>query len=276
MFPFKKNKDYLLCIDSDGTIMDTMTIKHEKCFGPLFLDVMNIQKHRDEILKEWLEINLYSKSRGINRFQGFDQICHFIEETYQTKIKGLKDFDSWIDSTKEFSVNSILQYQSKAEDFSLFEKALVWSKEVNESIKKLPPSQAFQNVDTILSEAKDKVDLVGVSSANKEAVIEEWTRLNIIQDFLFVGCQDSGNKSHIIKESLQKGYSKKNSLMLGDAIGDYQAAKENGILFFPIIPKREVESWQRLKKEGLPNLLSGKFDDDYQKKLMDDFFNSLK
>ena len=28
---FKKNKEYLICIDSDGCAIDTMDIKHIKC-----------------------------------------------------------------------------------------------------------------------------------------------------------------------------------------------------------------------------------------------------
>ena len=31
---FKKDKDYLICVDSDGCAMDTMDIKHFNCFGP--------------------------------------------------------------------------------------------------------------------------------------------------------------------------------------------------------------------------------------------------
>ena len=31
---FLKTQDYLVCVDSDGCAMDTMDIKHFKCFGP--------------------------------------------------------------------------------------------------------------------------------------------------------------------------------------------------------------------------------------------------
>lgn len=35
---FKKNKEYLICVDSDGCAMDTMNIKHIKCFGPCMVN----------------------------------------------------------------------------------------------------------------------------------------------------------------------------------------------------------------------------------------------
>jgi hypothetical protein len=44
--------------------------------------------------------------------------------------------------------------------------------------------------------------------------------------------------------------------MVGDAPGDLQAAESNGILFYPIDPGFEDESWQRFFEEALPKFLS--------------------
>ena len=33
----ERKKDYLLCIDSDGCVMDSMDIKHKNCFAPVFM-----------------------------------------------------------------------------------------------------------------------------------------------------------------------------------------------------------------------------------------------
>ena len=35
---FERKKDYLVCIDSDGCAMDTMDIKHHRCFGPCMVE----------------------------------------------------------------------------------------------------------------------------------------------------------------------------------------------------------------------------------------------
>ena len=35
---YKKEHDYLICVDSDGCVMDTMTCKHMHCFGPGVVD----------------------------------------------------------------------------------------------------------------------------------------------------------------------------------------------------------------------------------------------
>ena len=39
---FKKKKDFLICIDSDGCAMDTMDIKHIKCCGPCMINQWNL------------------------------------------------------------------------------------------------------------------------------------------------------------------------------------------------------------------------------------------
>lgn len=63
---YKKKKDFLVCVDSDGCAMDTMDIKHIRCFGPCMVDEWELGQWRDEILARWNEINLYTMTRGIN------------------------------------------------------------------------------------------------------------------------------------------------------------------------------------------------------------------
>lgn len=37
MTHFHPSCDFLICIDSDGCAIDTMNIKHIRCFGPCFI-----------------------------------------------------------------------------------------------------------------------------------------------------------------------------------------------------------------------------------------------
>ena len=67
---FKPAHPYLVCVDSDGCAMDSMTIKHVECFGPCMVKAYGLEEKRDEVLDIWNRINLYSMTRGINRFLG--------------------------------------------------------------------------------------------------------------------------------------------------------------------------------------------------------------
>ena len=64
----------MVCVDSDGCAMDTMEVKHRKCFGPKMIEVWGLQDIEEKFLEMWNMINLYSKTRGINRFKGLVKI----------------------------------------------------------------------------------------------------------------------------------------------------------------------------------------------------------
>jgi len=275
MIEFEKKHPYLVCMDSDGTVMDTMTIKHERCFGPCFIEVFGITNHKNEIIKKWDNINLYSKTRGINRFHGLDLILQYVAQ-YGYTYEGYEEFHNWFMTTNQFSVNSIKKQMETATNLNCFELALEWSRRVNEEIEKLPMSSYFDGVFDAIQTASKSCDLVGVSSANPQAVQFEWNTLGIAKYFSMIACQDKGTKSNIILDSLKNGYEKENTIMLGDAVGDLEAAKNNGVWFFPIIPKHEVECWRIFIKECLPRLINGTFDINYQQALIDDFYRILE
>ena len=71
---FQPQHDYLICVDSDGCGMDTMTIKHERAFGPALLDIWNLDDMKEQVLERWNQFNLYEITRGINRFQGLEKM----------------------------------------------------------------------------------------------------------------------------------------------------------------------------------------------------------
>lgn len=273
---FQKKSDFLVCRDSDGTVMDTRTIKHYNCFGPSFVDVYAIQDHKEEILKEWNRINLFSITRGINRFQGLNDILDYVGK-FGYSYSGKESFASWVKTTKELSPRALKEYREANEKDNLCRKlALQWSDEVNRRISLLPLGQPFAPVKEIISQIKDEVDLVGVSSANEGAVTEEWKGAGIYSLFRFVACQSVGKKDRIIQKALECGYEKDNTVRLGDALGDIEASKANGVHFFPILPGKETESWEEFYKEGLPHLLSHTFTLEYQEQLYKKFFDCLK
>ena len=64
-------------------------------------------------------------------------------------------------------------------------------------------------------------------------------------------------------------------LIIGDAPSDFQAAREAGTLFFPIVPGKEEGSWQRFYQEGLDRFIRGTFAGAYAEKLTAEFHKQL-
>ena len=100
---FQKTKPFLLCVDSDGCAMDTMNIKHFRCFGPCFADEWGLDAGRDAALKRWNEINLFSMTRGINRFLGLAQI---LTELFPGD-RNVAAFSRWAKGSKELSERAV-------------------------------------------------------------------------------------------------------------------------------------------------------------------------
>jgi Predicted phosphatases len=213
-----------------------------------------LQKWQDDILMRWDAINLYSMTRGINRFKGLSMALKEIDEQY-TPIDGIAELRRWVKEAKELS-NLSLEAEISRSDAPIFKKALNWSVAVNKAIAELPwdVKKAFNGVQPGLESVRDFADVAIVSSANREAVEEEWEKFGILDLADLVLCQDVGSKAHCISELKKKGYNEENMLMVGDSPGDKAAAELNGIYFYPILVKHEEDSWigfpeaaQRLK-----------------------------
>ena len=59
--------------------------------------------------------------------------------------------------------------------------------------------------------------------------------------------------------------------MIGDAPGDMKAAKANGVLFYPINPGNEIESWKRFHDQAFDRFIDGTYAGDYEAKVIAEF-----
>ena len=276
---YKKTKDLLICVDSDGCAMDTMNCKHFHCFGPRMVDEWNLHQWSDEILKRWNEINLYQMTRGINRFAGLAMALTEINEKY-TKIDGIEALNHWVKNTRALSNGAIKEAAEalpRGNERTCLEKALSWSNAVNRSIIDLPRELKipFNGAKEGLAAAHKIADVAVVSSANRGAVEEEWEEHNLLPQVDILLAQDVGTKAFCIKEMLNFGYDKEKTLMIGDAVGDMEAADKNGVYFFPILVNHEKESWEELIKDALPRLKNNTFGGEYQADLKARFIKNL-
>jgi phosphoglycolate phosphatase-like HAD superfamily hydrolase len=98
-----------------------------------------------------------------------------------------------------------------------------------------------------------------VSSANRDAVEEEWGKFGLLRHTDIVLAQDVGSKAHCIAEMLKFGYDPKKVLMVGDAPGDCDAAEKNGVWYYPILVNHEKESWEEAVATAFGKLQSGEY-----------------
>ena len=271
---YQKQKEFLICVDSDGCAMDTMDCKHIHCFGPCMVDEWELGEWKDAILKRWNDINLYTITRGINRFKGLAMALVEINEQY-TKIEGIEDLVEWAENSPELSERNLKANLEKEHKVAL-EKALKWSQAVNIAITKLPEEEKVPFAGALegLKAAHAVADVAIVSSANREAVIEEWEEHKLLEHVDIVLTQEVGSKADCIAKLLEKGYKPENVLMVGDAKGDSDAAATNGVHYYPILVKREKESWDRFQEEAVKCFTENNYEE-YGKKMHDEFLRNL-
>lgn len=271
---FRKTREFLICIDSDGCVMNTMDVKHMRCFGPCLVYEWDLGEYRDEIIRLWRKVNLLSVSRGVNRFQGLAKVLKSIHENY-TEVEGLEEYLRWTESTQELSDKSLEEAYAKTENICM-KKALDWSRLVNQSMAmvsdtKKPP---FEGTEDALRLAREYADIVILTAANRQEINKEWEVFELAQYTDLLMSQETGRKEECLKTHLEKGYERDHVLMVGDAPADLAAAQGAGVLFYPILAYQERESWEKFSK-ALECFTEGRYAGAYQEERIKEFQENL-
>src|SRR6187397_1751687 len=86
---FRKTQEFFIGIDSDGCAFDTMEVKHKECFIPNIINYYNlagVSKYAREAAEF---VNLYSKSRGINRFPALIEALELTRDRAEVRARQL-------------------------------------------------------------------------------------------------------------------------------------------------------------------------------------------
>ena len=276
-----KNHEFMICFDSDGCIFDTMEIKHKECFCPTFIKHMKLQAGSKYAREVWEFVNLYSKTRGCNRFLAVKEGLKLLSERPEIKareidVPTLPQMHAWIDVETKLGNPTLEAKVAETKDKELAE-LLAWSVEVNERIADMVHGiSPFPGVKDVLAKADGKADMMVVSQTPLEALTREWKENKIDHYLSLIAGQEHGTKTEHIKYTIEgKGYGENKVLMVGDAPGDLKAAKANNALFFPVLPGNEEKSWAEFASNGINKFFDGTFAGEYQDSLLLEFDRAL-
>ena len=99
---FTPKKEWLVCVDSDGCAMDTMDSKHHRAFCPQLIRVYGLEEYAGLITPHWMEVNLYSRTRGVNRFKGLAATMRMLAE-HGVRVPGADELCAWVDKAPKLS-----------------------------------------------------------------------------------------------------------------------------------------------------------------------------
>jgi phosphoglycolate phosphatase-like HAD superfamily hydrolase len=249
-------------------------LKHKECFIPHIINFMELQGVSKYAREAAEFVNLYSRSRGINRFPALVETLEWLQKRPEVVARGVEitipqSLRDWILRESKLG-NPALEkavQETGDEDLRLI---LAWSKAVNKSIegmvRHVPP---FPCVREVLQMLQGKADVLVVSATPQEALQREWEEHELAQYVIAICGQEVGTKKEHLATAAK--YAIGRTLMIGDALGDYQAAVANKALFFPINPGAEEASWKRCYDEGIGRFLAGTFAGKYQEELLAEF-----
>jgi phosphoglycolate phosphatase-like HAD superfamily hydrolase len=276
---FKPTKEFFIGIDSDGCVFDSMEIKHKECFAPMFIKHFDLQAVSKYARETWEFVNLYSKTRGANRFPALSRSLNLLRErgeviARRVTVPDTKAVDEWVARETKLG-NATLAAEVKHGNKGL-EQVKRWSDAVNvqveDIVKGVPPFPLFPES---LLKMIEKADTLVVSQTPAEALAREWAEHDIDMYPKIIAGQEMGTKSEHIKFAAKEKYPDQKILMIGDAPGDFKAARSNGALFYPIVPGKEDLSWKRFCEEALSRFWVGTYAGAYEAELVKEFEASL-
>ena len=100
---FQPSRDFFIGLDSDGCVFDSMEIKHKECFAPMFIKHWKLQSAAKYARQAWEFANLYSKTRGMNRFPVCLRSLRLLQDWSEAAARGfrvpdLAPFEAFVDS----------------------------------------------------------------------------------------------------------------------------------------------------------------------------------
>ena len=276
---FQPKHDFFIGIDSDGCVFDSMEIKHKECFAPMFVKHHNLQAVSKYAREVWDFVNLYSKTRGANRFPALTRALNLLRDRPEVQARNVNvpsypALDEWMErETKLGNATLAAEVEGGNEGLAHIK---VWSDGVNEQVADIvhgvPPFPLLrQTLEKVLGQA----DMMVISQTPCDALEREWAEHDISKFVEIIAGQEMGTKTEHLKFAAVDNYAVEKILMIGDAPGDHKAAKANGVLFFPILPGREEDSWERLHGEALDRFFAGTYAGEYEEELFAEFDGCL-
>jgi phosphoglycolate phosphatase-like HAD superfamily hydrolase len=280
LLALKPEKEYFIGIDSDGCAFDTMEIKQKECFCPNFIKYFRMQPVSKYARETWEFVNLYSTNRGCNRFLAVNETLRLLAGRPEIKARKFsvpspEPLIEWTRKETRLGNPALKQYAASIND-PFITQTLEWSLKVNEDIEKMVFGiTPFPFVKECLEKIKPVADVMVVSQTPYEALKREWEENRIDHFLRMIAGQEHGTKSEHLKYAARGKYPDEKILMIGDANGDLKAARSNGVLFYPVNPGKEEESWERLFNESLDRFFEGKYKGKYEDSLIEEFESYL-
>ena len=196
---FQPGSEFFIGIDSDGCVFDSMEIKQKECFAPMFVKHHGLQALSKYARQVWEFVNLYSKTRGVNRFPALVRALDLLRERPEVQARNASvpsypALGEWIARETKLG-NATLADEVEGGNDGLAQ-VKVWSDAVNAQIADIvhgvPP---FPLVCESLGQALGQTDMMVISQTPGDALEREWAEHDIARFVKVIAGQEMGTKT---------------------------------------------------------------------------------
>lgn len=258
-----KPPSLLIALDSEGTVLDSMTPLHELGFGPAFAERFGKGASREAMAEVWRFVGLGSRLRGSNRFTALAAALRLASRRPEIAAALRREepfaaaLEAWL-AVEAFPTRERLELalRNRRADPCL-RRVLEWSKAADETIAALPLARAFRGAAEILPALSERMELVVLSTTPAAGLLREWDGAGIGGYLPSVASPGPGDAAESLAALVLNRYAPEAILVMGDSPCDLAVARRLGAAFYPITPGREEESWFELAASFLPRFEAG-------------------
>jgi phosphoglycolate phosphatase-like HAD superfamily hydrolase len=257
-----------------------MEVKQRVFFHPRIVEFWNLGPAAAALRETAEFVNLHSAWRGSNRFVALLKTFELFSGRADVLASGVplpdvRALRDYVQSGVPLGEPTLESEGARTGDESL-RRVLDWSRTVNRDVTdRMGMIAPFPGVRECMDLLRGRADLLVVSQTPESALVHEWTRSGLDARVRVIAGQEAGTKAEHLALAASGRYAKDRVLLIGDAPGDWKAAREANTLFFPILPGAEMESWARFREEGIGRFFGGTFSGSYQEQRVSEFLARL-
>jgi phosphoglycolate phosphatase-like HAD superfamily hydrolase len=255
-----------IILDSAGTVLDCMGIRHSLAFFPAFADAFFRDSERKALEEVWSYVALRSRTRSAGRFRLLASALRLalrhprIVARREREEKIAAALEHWLSSESAPTAAGIERALRDRSFAEALVPAAIWSLDVDSRLSALPPSRAFEGAAEALKAIAGRARIVVAGEGRAQDTERDWRRAGLLGsaiglgELVFVG-EEGGTVLEIAAAA--KAYARGPVLVVGDSPIELEAARSAGTVFYPIRPGRERESWRSLSEEFFPAFARG-------------------
>lgn len=269
----------LVALDSDGTVFPNMPAKFAVVRDATIehWGLTPVRAAAEEVIRF---VNLESRWRGSHRFPALLKMMEELAARPEPAAAGLTLPDlaplaRYVDSGAPLS-NAHLRAVFDRTGEPQLERVLAWSRTLSRGLAGATQTLApMVGARRALDALRGRADAAVVSQAPGEQLMREWFGHGLDTAVFAIAGSECGRKSEQLRLLAAPGHRADRRLLIGDAPGDLDAAREAGAAFYPILPGCEEESWTRFLGGALDRFLAGTYRGAEEESMIREFLSAL-